>query len=259
LKKDEVLSREELEHVIKSSEDKGLLTPDETLLVSGFLDLQDTEVKELMWPKNDILYYDINMPLTKLTHLFLEKEVSRLPVIDNNLDNLLGVIDAYTYFIKMPEIKEPRDLIKYLKKPFFVPETIPAKTLLKRIDAEDQEIAIVVDEYGSVTGLIAREDLLEVVVGQIEDQRDQLLLYTKASKNEIIASGKMELLEFNDLFDVELISENNLMTLGGWLTEQAGDIPQSGSKYSFNGFTFQILSSTPTHVERVYVRKEEDG
>ena len=259
LKKEESLTRNELEHVIDTSEEKGLLQHDEKLLVSGYLDLQDTEVKELMWPRGDMLTYDISQPLTKLQHLFIDQEVTRLPVIDQTVDNLLGIIDAYTFFIHQPELKSASELLPLLKKPQFVPENTPARTLLKKINKEDGELVLVVDEYGAITGLITREDLLEVVVGQIEDLRDVSTDYTRSSENEIIASSKMELAQFNELFNTELKSENNLISIGGWLTEELGDIPKAGTKYESNGFVFQVLSSTPTHIERIYIRKEKHG
>lgn len=259
LKKEESLSRSELEHLVKASEAQGLLQPDERLLVTGYLDLQDTEVKELMWPRGDMLTYDIQQPLTKLQHLFVDQEVTRLPVIDQTVDNMLGIIDAYTFFVHQSDLKSAQDLIPLLKKPQFVPETTPARTLLKKINKDDGELVLVVDEYGAITGLITREDLLEVVVGQIEDFRDVSSDYTRSSENEIIASGKMELLEFNEIFGSNFKSENNLVSLGGWLTEELGDIPKAGTKYEKSGFLFQVLASTPTHIERIYVRKEKHG
>lgn len=253
LRKDEQLSREEIDQVVKTSEQQGVLTADESQLISGYLDLQDVEVKELMWPREDILSYDNIQPLSKLSYLFVEENCTRLPVIKQSIDNLLGIIDAYTYFTHQDEIKKPEDIVKFLKKPFFVPETTHARTLLKKM--KENELALCVDEYGSITGLITREDLLEVVVGQIVDARDQEQFYTRAGENDIITSGKLELNEFNDIFNTKFESENGLVTLGGWLTEKIGDIPKAGYKYETEGFLFQVLASTPTRIDRIYVRK----
>ena len=255
LKKDETLSREEIDHVVKASEKQGTLTPDESQFISGYLDLQESEVRELMWPREDIISFDITQPLSKLTHIFTDEECSRLPVTRGSIDSTIGVMDAYTYFTYQHEIKKSNDLIPFCKKPFYVPETTIARNLLKKMQKEENEFALCVDEYGSITGLITREDLLEVVVGQIIDSRDQELSYSIASENEMIASGKMELGEFNDLFDARLESENGLVTLGGWITEQAGDIPKPGFKMEKEGFYFQVLGSSQTKVDRIYVRR----
>lgn len=255
LKKEQEISPEELDHMLSESEKQGILSPDERHLISGYLDLQDKEVKELMWPRGDMIVYDIHQPLSKLTHLFVDQQCSRIPVIDKEIDNTLGVIDAVTFFKKQPSLKEVKALIPLLKKPFFVPETTQARQLLKKMNQSVMEFALVVDEYGSITGLLTREDLLEVVVGQIQDLRDQEVLYTKAGENAILASGKMELSEFNDLFHVNLESKNNLVSLGGWLTEKLGGIPKNGMKFELEGFLFQILLALPTHIEKLYVRK----
>ncbi len=255
LRKEDQLSRDEITEVVKTSEKQGVLTSEESRLIGGFLDLQDIEVKEIMWPREDILSYDITQPLSKLTHLFVEDHCTRLPVIRNSIDDVIGLIDAYTFFMNQPNIKKPEDVLKFIKKPFYVPENTHAKVLLRRLNKEDRELALCVDEYGSITGLITREDLLEVVVGQIVDSRDQDTNYTRQNENEIIAYGKMELLEFNDLFEADLESQEGLVTLGGWLTEQAGDIPKPGYKLEKKGFLFQVLASSPTRVERIYVRK----
>ncbi len=116
-------------------------------------------------------------------------------------------------------------------------------------------MAMVVDEYGSISGLITWEDLAEVVIGSIADLRDQKSLYTKAGENEIIASGKLELDAFNEVFHSNLESQNNLMTIGGWLTEQLGDIPKNGTKYETEHFLFQVLSAEPNRIRRLYIRK----
>lgn len=117
-------------------------------------------------------------------------------------------------------------------------------------------MAIVVDEYGAISGLITNEDLEEVVVGQIVDpDRDAESHYVNAGDGVIIASGKLELTQFEEIFDYHLESPNNMATIGGWLTEMIGDIPQEGEKYMTDDFLFHVLSADQTKVGRVYIRK----
>lgn len=255
LKSEKSISKEELQHVLKTSEEHGVLHSDEAELVTGYLDLQEATVKELMRPKNDILYYDINDPLSKLIYLFVEQECTRLPVCNKTLDNVLGIITAPQYFLHKKQIKTSEDLTKYLLTPLYVPENTSAKGLIRRFDESNQVLALVVDEYGSITGLITREDLVEEVVGDISDLRDTEALYTKSGANEIIANGLLELSEFNEYFHSDLTSKNNMLTIGGWLTEQLGDIPKSGSKVELEGFMFQVLAADPNKIRRLYIRK----
>lgn len=258
LHKEKDISKEELKHVLKTSEEYGVLHPDEGELVWGYLNLQDATVKELMRPRADILYYDLEDPITKLTHLFVEQECSRVPVCENSLDKLLGIITAEQFFLHRHSLSTSQELIHFLDKPLYVPETTPAMTLLRRFDESKQEIAIVVDEYGSISGLITREDLVEVVVGEISDLRDTKDLYTRAGANEIITSGRLELSEFNELFDMNLESESNMVTIGGWLVEQLGDIPKTGTKVELHNLLFQVLAADPNRIRRLYIRKLMD-
>lgn len=258
LKKDSDISLEELQHVLKKSEEAGILNHEEMELIWGYVNLQDTTVREIMRPRQEILYYDLREPLSKLVHLFVDKQCTRIPVCKKDIENVQGIIDAKQFFLHREAIHQPRDLEHFLWRPFYIPETTPSHTLLKRLDESGQEIALVVDEYGSISGLITYEDLVEVVVGKISDLRDQKTLYTISGENEIIASGKMELDDFNKLFDSTLDSEV-MVTLGGWLMEQLGEIPKSGTKFENDNFLFQVLASDPNRIRRIYVRKLNRG
>ena len=255
LKKEKEISNEELRVLLRSSESYGILSQEEARLVDGYLSLTDFTVKERMRHRHEILYYNLTEPLTKLTFLFVEKECSRIPVCQDGLQNVYGILSAKRFFLNRNMIHSSNDLIPYLKKPYYVPETIAARTLLRHFFERKEEMAIVIDEYSSISGLITPEDLFEIVVGEIVDRRDEKMRYTPAGKDVIIASGKLELSEFEELFHISLPSENNMVTLGGWLTEQLGDIPKSGTKYMWKGFLFHVLASDPNRVRRIYVRR----
>lgn len=259
LKKEEEISRDELHHVLKRSKTHGILSQDEADIIDGYLGLTDYTVKERMRTRYEMLYYDIQDPLSKLLYLFVEKECSRVPVCKGELQNLLGIISAKSFFVHRNQIKNPEDVLKFLKKPYYVPETIHARSLLRKFLFSDQKMGIVVDEYGSISGLITQEDLFEVVVGEIADQRDEKARFTSAGQDVFITSGKFELSEFEELFGVALPTENNMVTLGGWLTEQLGDIPKSGTKYVWKNFLFKILASDLTRVRRIYIRRLQDN
>ncbi len=255
LKKEQDISKEELHHVLKTSESHGILSQEEAELIDGYLSLTDYTVKERMQPRHEILFYDVDEPLTKLFYLFTEKECSRIPVCRGELQEMLGILSARSFFVLRNQIHTSEDLIKFLKKPYYVPETILARSLLRQFLFSEQKMGIVVDEYGSISGLITQEDLFEVVVGEIKDSRDEKTRLTRAGKDIIIASGKFELSEFERVFKTSLPSDNNMVTIGGWLTEQVGDIPKSGEKLIWRDFLFQVLASDPNRVRRVYIRR----
>lgn len=259
LTEEKEISAEELRHVLKTSEEAGVLLPEEAELIDGALDLQTTIVKERMRPREEVLFYDIQEPLAQLTHLFVDQETTRVPVCDGDLENLLGILSTRRYFFQKEQIQKPADVVPFLKKPFYVPETTKAWALLRTLRERGESLAIVVDEYGSISGLITQEDLIEAVVGEIKDRRDTKSLYTRSSEDVIIASGKLELAEFREIFGVPLKSKENIVTLGGWLIEQLGDIPATGAKYATDDFLFYVLAAEPHRVRRIYVRRLKPG
>lgn len=256
LRKEQEISIDELQIALRTSKQSGVLHEEEAELVRGYLSLQESTVKERMRPREEVLYYDFLEPLSKLLHLFVDQECSRIPVCQSGLDQILGVMTSRQFFLHRESIQTFDDLKKILEKPFFIPESASAKTLLRQFYNRQESFAIVVDEYGSVSGIVALEDLVETVIGEIVDLRDEKNLYTLSGKDVVIASGKMEIAELEKLFDVELPSENHMVTIGGYLTEKMGDIPKSGSKYETADFLFHVLAAEPTRVRRVYIRKK---
>jgi CBS domain containing-hemolysin-like protein len=255
LKDEEEISADELKHALKTSRESGVLIEQESRLVEGALNLQEALVRERMRPREEMIYYDLEQPLSSLVHLLVDQEITRVPVCDGSLENLLGILSTRDYFLLQPQIQSSRDLIPLLKKPIFSPETTKAFTLLKTLRERKASLAIVVDEYGSISGLVTQEDLIEAVVGEISDRRDPKRPYSRSGEDVIIASGKLELSEFNEIFGVKLEAKENAVTLGGWLTEQLGDIPQTGTQYATDQFLFYVLAAEPNRVRRIYVRK----
>lgn len=255
LRKGNEVSLEELKVALRTSKKFGFLNPEEAKLIRGYLNLDDDLIKEIMNPRQDIIGFEIHDDINVLNSLFVDQECTRIPVYQNNLENIIGIIWSSVFFLHQKKIKTGADLIPFLRKTFFVPESTPAKMLINQFYERNEVMAIVVDEYGSISGIVTLEDLVEVVVGQIADRRDEKILYTRAGEDVIIASGKLELAEFEEIFDVHLDSENNMATVGGWLMERVGDIPKEGTKVVTDEFLFHVLSSDQKRVRRVYIRK----
>ncbi|MCX6988422.1 MAG: hemolysin family protein [Chlamydiae bacterium] len=255
LKKEEEISIDQLQHALKTSKDNGIIHADEAELVRGYLHLEKFHVKELMRPRDEVLYYNLDEPFERLIHLFVDQECSRILICRKGLDTLEGIISSRLFFLHKGALVQSVDLLPVLKKPFFVPEAMTAESLLQQMYQKKESLAVVVDEYGSISGIIAFEDLVEVVVGEIVDRRDTKSLYTKSKSDVIIASGKLELAELEEIFSCTFYTPNNMVTIGGWLTEQMGDIPKAGTKYVTEDFLFHVLASDLTRVRRVYIRR----
>jgi putative hemolysin len=255
LKKEEEISVSELQHALRTSFESGVLAEEEADLMRGYLNLQSGLAKEFMRPREEVLFFDLDEPLSQLVHLFVDQECTRIPICSGGLDKLLGIMTSGQFFISKENLHTSADLLPLLKKPFFAPESTPAHLLLEQMYQRKESLAIIVDEYGSFSGLLTLEDLVETIVGEIIDRRDEKNRYTRSGEDVIIASGKLELMELEELFDVTLESENHMVTVGGWLTEKIGDIPKSGTKFEWGSLLFQVLASDNKRVRRVYIRK----
>ncbi|MBF5058629.1 hemolysin family protein [Candidatus Neptunochlamydia vexilliferae] len=255
LRREKEIAIEELKLALRTSQEKGAVTTEEAKLVRGYLNLEEDLVKELMCPRNEVLFFDINRPLEELIHLFVDEECTRIPVCNGDLENVLGIMTSGSFFLHRDRFKRTHDIVPFLRKPHFVPESMLSRALLKQFYKLEETLVMVVDEYGSISGLITLEDLVETVVGQIVDRRDEKSHYTRPSEEIVIASGKLELIEFEEIFDYHLESPNNMATIGGWLTEELGDIPKSGTKIERHGFLFHVLASDVNRVRRVYIRR----
>ncbi|WP_201456835.1 hemolysin family protein [Chlamydia sp. 17-3921] len=254
----DIIQPQELKEVLQSCKDFGVVNQEESRLLYGYLSLNDCSVKERMQPRQDILFYDIQTPIENLYNLFSKKHCSRVPVCNDNLQNLLGICTAKTLLLYGKPLHSSDELLPLLNKPYYIPETISAKTALCHLASGDETMGMIIDEYGSIEGLITQEDLFEIVAGEIVDQRDEKVLYTTSGKDVIIAAGTLELSDLSDIFNINLPTSNNTATLGGWLTEQMESIPITGTKIIWNQLLFQVLDAAPNRVHRVYIRKLHD-
>ena len=255
LKKGKEISIDELIFALETSKKMGVVSTDEAKLIRGSLKIDELVVKEVMRPRQEILFYSLREPLDKLIKLFIDDECSKIPVIEDSVDTIYGIATSDLYFLHRKKINKPADLKRFIKEPYFVPETLTAHKLLSQFQERDETMAIVVDEYGQTSGLITKEDIVEVVIGQISDKIDTQAHFTRQSEDVIISSGKLELHDLEEIFETSIETEDNMVTVGGYLIEKLGDIPKSGAKYVTDDFLFHVLSATPSKVTRVYIRK----
>lgn len=258
LRQEEEISTDELQHVLRSSRARGVLAEDEAELMRGYLNLQESTAKEFLRPREEVLFFEVQEPISKLIHLFVDQECTRIPICDDGIDNVIGIMTSGQFFLHRHALEETKNILPLLKKPFFAPESILARALMDQMYEKKESLAIIVDEYGAFSGLIALEDLVEAVVGEIVDRRDEKSRYTRSGDDVIIASGKLEIMELENLFDISIDSENHMVTIGGWLTEQHGDIPKSGFKFQWKNLLFHVLSSDEKRVRRVYIRRGKE-
>lgn len=257
LKDPKPVDRHELLHVLKKSLSHGVIKGNEIELIEGFLQLQEVNVKEAMTPRDEIIYFSIGSPLEELYTLIIEKQCSKIPVCEGSLDDILGIVTVEELFKHYGSIKTSDDLKSILRRPFYVPEHLSAYALFQEPKMQSEDVALVVDEYGFVEGIVTHEDIVEVIVGNIVDQRDQKSLYTKVGNHVIIASGKLEIVEFEKLFHTQIDHSNDTASIGGFVTEHLGRIPEAGDEVTIDGIIYHVLSADPTKVRSLYIRSEK--
>lgn len=253
LKAESPLSKDELHHILKSSTGKGLLTRDEADSILGVLALEHKQVKELMVPKSQMAMYDIEEPISKLIHLFSEHNTSEIIVVQMPQETVLGVISASSLFAKRTKITTSQDLQAILQKPFFVPETTSAKSLLHQFAHTDDTSALVIDEYGQTTGAICELDLVKQIA-RSKTTAPSSTIYKRVAKDAIIASGTLSVDDVNELFGSQIESAYHSVTIGGFLIEKLGSIPKSGTTYQEQNLFFRVLTADPTKIIKVYIQ-----
>ncbi|MFQ5570468.1 MAG: hemolysin family protein [Rhodothermales bacterium] len=244
--------RRDFELIIEESLESGELDLDEeeTEILSNVFALDTMRVKESMTPRTDITAVDENTSLEAFREKCIETGYSKLPVFRENIDNIVGVAFAYDLFAA------PASLADMMRPAKFVPESKLSKDLLQEFQATDTSIAIVIDEYGGTAGLVTSEDLLEELFGDIQDEfdtDDDVLRQIDA--HTFLASGRVEIDELNERFDLEL-PEGDYETVAGYLLEQLGAIPAAQDEIDLGDYRFTIVQAGPNRIDLVRLSRK---
>ena len=236
---------------------KNVLTDEnmqESEMISSILEFKDTTAREIMVPRVDIVAVPSDISYEQLVNVIDEEGHSRLPVYDERMDNILGIV--YVKDLVKTE-KEDFDLKKMLREVFFIPETKKINSLLKDFQSKHTHMSFVVDEYGDLVGLVTIEDVLEEIVGEIEDEYDEdEPIYRKVAENEYILSPKMTVEEFKDEFGIDLDEEvsddaEDFDTVAGFIIAVLGNLPGKGFKHDHGAFTLKVLEADNRRILKV--------
>jgi CBS domain containing-hemolysin-like protein len=230
-----------LKELIESGEEAGLIEKGERELLQSVVDFSDKVVREVMTPRPEIAAVEIDMPIDELRNLFRQKRYTRYPVYSKVLDRIEGVVSVRDLIQLSPEDQKYAMLRNLLRPVRFVPETKPIRDLLKELQKTTMQLAIVIDEYGGVSGLVTVEDLVEELVGEIRDEvephdRD----IRKETANTYLVAGHTELAQLADQLDVE-IESGDYSTVSGLVLARLGHMPAVHEKVEQNGLTLEIL------------------
>jgi len=248
-----VFSRIDLDHLVNEQENNvtskaNQEIDNEVKLFRNALDFSKVKLREVMVPRTEMVALDIESTVEELHQKFIETGYSRILFYSENIDNIVGYIHHSVIFTKPDSIKPN------LRKVIIVPETMPASKLLSKFIQQRLSMAIVVDEFGGTSGMITSEDILEEIFGEIEDEHDTIdLIMKKIADNEFILSGRLELDELNENFDLEFPENENFETLAGFILSNYESIPKINTIIAIDQYQFKILKATNTKIELVHL------
>lgn len=249
------ITEEDLRTYVDASEEGGLLEKDEKEMIYSIFDLGDTLAREIMVPRIDIVAVEAEATVSEALEVILEKGHSRVPVYDDEIDNIIGILYAKDLLAHWRNGGEPRQVRGLEREVYYVPETKPVSDLLRELQKKKVHIAIVVDEYGGTAGLVTIEDILEEIVGDIQDEYDIEEFYMdRVSEDEYIFSARVDLDDINDIMSVELPTDES-DTLGGLVYSMLGRVPAVGDWIDVAEVRLTVLSVEGRRIGTVKIQR----
>jgi len=252
--------REDLLEVLRESVERGLLDNDALTMVEGVLEVADLQVRDIMIPRAQMVVVRRDDPAARLLPIVIESGHSRFPVMDEDRDNIAGILlakDLLRMFAAGP--REKFDIREYMRPAVFVPESKRVNVLLKEFRVNRNHMAIVVDEYGGVSGLVTIEDVIEQIIGDIDDEfdvdDDQNI--RKEGERQYSVRGATPIEEFNEYFGAEL-AEEDFDTIAGLIMQQFGRLPRRGENVTIDGFDFRVVRADRRRIDSVRVIAPRD-
>jgi CBS domain containing-hemolysin-like protein len=249
-----VFSKVDLDHFVNiARQNKEVSEPDHRnmKIFQNALDFSNVKLRECMVPRTEIKAVDSSASIDELKEIFIATQHSRILVYQDSIDNIIGYFELKDLF------KNPPDIMSGLRKLAIVPETMAANKLLKIFVEEKKSVALVVDEFGGTSGMVTIEDMLEEIVGDIEDEHDVNELTEKViSKNEYVFAGRLEIDYLNEKYHLGLPEEDDYETLAGMILYFHGSIPGSNDIIRIKNFVIKVLKVTSTKLELVNLKIE---
>lgn len=252
------ITEEEIQEVITAGEEEGLINPEENAMIQSIFHLRDTVVREIMVPRNDMGCIDSNDGIQDILAKIIAFGHSRLPVYDGTLDNIIGLVYAKDLLKYWGMDISAFDLRKILRAPYYIPETKNLEQLLQEFKRKRVHMALVIDEYGGTSGLVTIEDLLEQIVGDIQDEYDlEEDWLVQQPDGSTVLDARLPIEELEEYLGID-IEREMFDTVGGLIFHLTGRIPRSGEVIESEDIVMTILDADERKIRRVrIVRKAE--
>lgn len=251
---------EDFQALMEVGEAEGILEENERELIETMYEFSETRAAEIMTPRTEICPLPITATVKEARDLIIEEKYSRLPVYRDSIDNIEGIIYVRDLLNAWAEGNENQTIETLLRPAFFAPETKSAAELLKAMQSNHVQIAIVVDEYGGVAGLVTVEDILEEIVGEIEDEdieAEEIIEIIESDDGYLDVLGSTEIGKIERKLEIE-IEDDDFTTIAGLVISEAGYVPKVGEKLSFRGIDVEILKTDEKRINLLRIRKAEN-
>jgi CBS domain containing-hemolysin-like protein len=244
---------EEILSAVEEGEERGVVDEQEREMIESVIEFHDSAVAQIMTSRGDMVALPIDVQFDQVTRTIQESGHSRIPVFEQTLDQIVGILYARDLLAQCGQPAEKFDVRPLLRPAFFVPETRPLGDLLHDFRGRKAHIAIVLDEYGGTAGLVTLEDILELLVGDISDEQEKpdSSIFVRIDHNTIEADARIEIGEFNRLSGLHLPEDEGYSTLGGYVLATFGQIPEKGAVIERDGVKFIVLDAEPQRINRV--------
>lgn len=255
-------SSEELQYLLEQGKETGALDSNEHELIQNVFDFNERVVKNIMVPRTKISGIDINSTTLELLDMIIDEGYSRMPVFDDVIDKIIGIVHAKDI---LPLLARNQEIVlkDIIRKPYFIPETKKINDLMAELQQKRIQIAIVLDEFGGTAGMVTLEDIVEELVGEIQDEYDEEKpIVEKVNEREFIVNALAPIYDVNEHLPHDLPEDGDFDTVSGWLGHIFGKIPDVGEQKESNGYNITVLRKSDQNIESVKLElliNEEDA
>ena len=247
---------EEIETFLDEAREEGIIEKGEGELLRSVVEFGDTIVREIMTPRATMVCIRKDSTIDNLKDLIIREKYSRIPVYKDRIDNVEGVVMAKDIIEYADEKHKGQPIEALIRPAIFVPESMDVADLLKEFQKAKQKMAVVVDEHGGVSGLVTMEDVVEEIVGEIQDEYDtEEAQIVENAPGDFTVSGRVEVEEMEELLDLEL-AEDDFITVGGLVTHSLGRLPAKGEIIDIKGLSFEILDVEQKRIKKIRIKKK---
>ncbi len=242
------ITEEELENILDTAEDEGVIDENETELLQSALEFSDMDAGDILTPRIDVIGFEINDSIPDILKLINETQFSRYPVYERTIDHVVGILYVKHLLHDLVDKKDVK-LEELMLEPVFIPKSMKLDDIMNQFRNSQTHMAVVADEYGGISGIVTMEDVLEQLVGEIWDENDDIVSeWQELSRDRYEASGEMNLSEFFDHLDLdEEEVDTDCATLGGWATENIGAMPVPFDAFDYKEYTILVMHVDDNH------------